>query len=46
MKKIRKAGAWLLTGAMTISTFAYAVPSTVQAADGFAGTLSKVDSVF
>ena len=45
MKKIRKAGAWLLTGAMTISTFAYAVPSTVQAADGFAGTLSKVDSV-
>jgi alpha-glucosidase (family GH31 glycosyl hydrolase) len=45
MKKIRKAGAWLLAGAMTVSTFAYAVPSTVQAADGFTGVLNKVDSV-
>lgn len=45
MKKIRKAGAWLLAGAMTVSTFAYAVPSTVQAADGFTGTLNTVDSV-
>lgn len=45
MKKIRKAGALLLAGAMTVSTLAYAVPATVQAADGFAGVLSKVDSV-
>ncbi len=45
MKKTRKAGALLLAGAMTVSTLAYAVPATVQAADGFAGVLSKVDSV-
>lgn len=45
MKKIRKAGAWLLAGAMAVSTLAYAMPSTVQAADGFTGTLSTVDSV-
>ncbi len=45
MKKIRKAGAWLLAGAMTVSTFAYSVPSTVQAADGFTGVLNKVDRV-
>ena len=44
MKKIRKAGAWLLTAAMTISTFAYAAPVTVQAADPFSGSLAKVDS--
>mgnify|MGYP005755030313 FL=1 len=44
MKKTRKAGAWLLTAAMTISTFAYAAPVTVQAADPFSGSLSKVDS--
>ena len=44
MKKTRKAGAWLLTAAMTISTFAYAAPMTVQAADPFSGSLSKVDS--
>ena len=44
MKKTRKAGAWLLTAAMTISTFAYAAPATVQAADPFSGSLSKVDS--
>ena len=44
MKKTRKAGAWLLTAAMTISTFAYAAPMTVQAADPFSGSLAKVDS--
>lgn len=45
MKKIRKAGAWFLTVAMTISTFAYAAPMAVQAADPFSGSLAKVDDV-
>lgn len=45
MKKFRKAGAWLLTGAMLVTTFAYAAPGTAKAADPFVGSLSKVDSV-
>ena len=44
MKKMKRAGAWLLTAAMTVSTFAYAAPKTVQAADAFSGSLTKVDS--
>lgn len=44
MKKMKRAGAWLLTAAMTVSTFAYAAPMTVQAADNFSGSLTKVDS--
>ena len=45
MKKFRKAGAWLLTGAMLATTFAYAAPGTAKAADPFTGSLAKVDSV-
>lgn len=45
MKKFRKAGAWLLTGAMLVTTFAYAAPGTAKAADPFTGSLAKVDSV-
>lgn len=45
MKKFRKAGAWLLTGAMLVTTFAYASPGTAKAADPFVGSLTTVDNV-
>ena len=45
MKKFRKAGAWLLTGAMLVTTFAYASPGTAKAADPFVGSLTTVDDV-
>ena len=45
MKKFRKAGAWLLTGAMLVTTFAYASPGTAKAADPFIGSLTTVDNV-
>lgn len=45
MKKIRKAGAWLVATAMTVSTFTYAVPMTAKADPSFSGSLSTVDNV-
>lgn len=45
MKKIRKAGAWLVATAMTVSTFTYAVPVTAKADPSFSGSLSTVDNV-